>query len=79
MRVRVKLFAGLGRFREGTSPGAPFEWELSEPATLQRLVESLRLPREDIKVTFVNGRARPLDWALAAGDEVGIFPAVGGG
>jgi molybdopterin converting factor small subunit len=79
MQVRVKLFAGLGRFREGAIPGAPFEWDLAEPATLERLLESLQLPRGDIKVTFVNGRARPLDWALAAGDEVGIFPAVGGG
>jgi len=32
-----------------------------------------------VKVFFVNGRARPIDWDLEPGDEVGIFPLVAGG
>jgi molybdopterin converting factor small subunit len=79
MQVRVKLFASLGRFHDGVSPGTPFELELGEPATLASLLELLRLPRAEIKLTFVNGRARPPEWTLADGDQVGIFPAVGGG
>ena len=31
------------------------------------------------KITFVNGIVQPLDWILAAGDDVGIFPPIGGG
>jgi molybdopterin converting factor small subunit len=79
MRVRVKLFASLGRFRGEVLPGTPFELELSEPASVASLIALLKLPREDIKITFVNGCARPEDWVLKASDEVGIFPAVGGG
>jgi len=39
----------------------------------------LNLPREEVKVAFVNGRTRPLDWPLQPEDEVGIFPPIGGG
>jgi molybdopterin converting factor small subunit len=32
-----------------------------------------------VKVFFVNGRARSIDWPLEADDDVGIFPLVAGG
>jgi sulfur carrier protein ThiS len=53
--------------------------EFSEGATLDDMVDRLNLPREEVKVFFVNGRARPKDWILKPGDEVGIFPLVAGG
>jgi len=79
MRVRVKLYATLGRHLAGVEPGVPFELEVPNEATVADLVNRLNLPREEVKVAFVNGRARPMDWALEAGDEIGIFPPVGGG
>jgi molybdopterin converting factor small subunit len=42
-------------------------------------VNQLKLPREEVKVFFVNGRARPLDWSLNSNDEIGIFPLIAGG
>jgi molybdopterin converting factor small subunit len=39
----------------------------------------LGLPDDVVRVVFVNGRARPRDWALSDGDELGIFPPIGGG
>jgi molybdopterin converting factor small subunit len=79
MRIRVKLFATLGRFAGNGVPGVPFEKEFSDGATLSDLVTELNLPHEEVKVFFVNGRARPKDWILKPGDEVGIFPLVAGG
>jgi len=32
-----------------------------------------------VKLFFVNGRARPMDWFLEPGDDVGIFPLIAGG
>jgi len=51
----------------------------TESATLADLVKLAELPREEVKMFFVNGRARPIDWPLEPGDEVGIFPLIGGG
>ncbi len=79
MQIRVKLFATLGRYALSGAPGVPFEMELSEGTTLDDVVKELKLPREEIKVFFVNGRARPVDWSLEQNDEVGIFPLVAGG
>lgn len=79
MRVRVKLFATLNQYVEGVRSGIPFDVELPDGATVGDLVNHLNLPREEVKVAFIKGRARPMDWSLEPGDEVGIFPPVGGG
>ncbi|MEJ5201069.1 MAG: MoaD/ThiS family protein [Anaerolineales bacterium] len=80
MKVRVKLFASLGSFSpQGGLPGTPFELELPLGATLHDLMQHLQLPVEQIKVCFVNSRIQPPNYILNEGDNVGIFPPVGGG
>ncbi len=77
--VRVRLFASLRRRYPHLGIGEPISVELPEGATLDQLVEHLQLPVNEVKVIFVNGIVRGKDHPLADGDEVGIFPPVGGG
>ena len=79
MRITVKLFATLARFSPGGLSGTPFELNLSESSTVQVLEDQLGIPSEEIKISFVNGLIREPDWILKQGDEVGIFPPIGGG
>jgi molybdopterin synthase sulfur carrier subunit len=79
MRVRVKLFASLRSPQANVGSGVPFDTELLPGATLIELVSCLRLDPGLVKVAFVNGRARPMEWVLQSGDEVGMFPPIGGG
>ena len=88
MKISVKLFASftknvsdvvLAQHPEGIRAGIPIEVELPDNSTLADLADVLALPREQIKVTFVNGIARQLDHRLDPGDKIGIFPPVGGG
>jgi molybdopterin synthase sulfur carrier subunit len=88
MQVRVKLFATLiqnaseslkARYPQGIQPGLPLDIELPESSSLGDLVDHLELPLPEVKVIFVNGRARPSDYRLTPGDEIGIFPPIGGG
>jgi sulfur carrier protein ThiS len=88
MQIQAKLFATLIRvvpdrirehYPQSVRAGSPLEVELPEGSTLADLVEHLGLPAEKVRVIFVNGRIRQRDTVLAAGDEVGIFPPVGGG
>jgi molybdopterin synthase sulfur carrier subunit len=80
MRVSVKLFATLGKYASVSGlPGTPFEVELPEGACLGDLLAQLKIPAGLVKITFVNAVIQPLDWVLKAGDDVGIFPPVGGG
>ena len=88
MKVYVKLFANLAqsvpravlsRPPQGIRPGIPLEVELTEGSVLADLATCLALPGEKMRLIFVNGRARKLDYTLAPGDKVGIFPPIGGG
>lgn len=79
MQVTVKLFASLALFSPGGLPGTPFIVDLDPSATVQQLVDQLGIPGEEMKVAFVNGLIRELDWILQPGDQVGIFPPIGGG
>ena len=77
--VHVKLFATLRRFRSGLGLGEAFPVELPDGATVGDLIEHLALPKEEVRLIFVNAHFRELDYTLADGDELGIFPPVGGG
>ncbi len=77
--VRVKLFATLRRHYPDLGIGEAMEVELPDGATVGQLMERLGLPADQVKVVFVNGVVRGEDHPLADGDEVGIFPPVGGG
>jgi molybdopterin converting factor small subunit len=79
MRIKVRLSSTLARYVADASPGVTFEVELSEGATLVNLMNQLRLPLDEVKVAFVNGRTQHPDVTLRDGDEVGIFPPIGGG
>ena len=79
MKVTVKLYATLSRYGLGQRAGTPYEMELPEEATLQKLIEQLKIPIEETRITFVNGIIQEPDWKLKDGDEVGLFPPIGGG
>lgn len=77
--VHVKLFATLRPYRPGLGLGEALPVDLPEGATIDDLIQQLGLPRDEVKVVFVNALFREPDYVLADGDEVGIFPPVGGG
>ncbi len=77
--VRVRLFATLRRFMPGLGLGETFSVELLNGNTVGDLIQQLSLPDEEIKLIFVNGIVRDRVHPLADGDELGIFPPVGGG
>jgi molybdopterin synthase sulfur carrier subunit len=78
--AHVKLFAALRRHYPHLGLGEAMEVELPHGATVGDLLqEHLRLPTDQVKVVFVNGIVRGRDHRLADGDEVTVFPPVGGG
>ncbi len=79
MKVKVKLYATFSRYHPGTLAGTPFEVDLPDGSTLRDLIHHLEIPESEVKVCFINARIQDLDTRLNAGDEVGIFPPVGGG
>ena len=79
MRVQVRLYASLRAYLPPPAPGAPTVVDVPDGATVGDLLQKLFIPHDEVKVVFVNGRTRPPEWVLQDGDEVGVFPPVGGG
>jgi molybdopterin synthase sulfur carrier subunit len=79
MFVQVKLYATLVRFAMGKPAGEAVEVEISEGATLADLYRAMNLPAGEVRQAFVNGLVQPQDYPLNPGDEIGIFPPIGGG
>ena len=88
MKVHVRLYAtlvesvsrqSLAQYPQGIRAGSRLDVELPEGSTLADLIAHLALPTEQVRVFFVNARHQGLDYRLEPGDEVGIFPPIGGG
>ena len=79
MRVTVKLFATLVRFKDGLRAGKPFDVDLPEDSVVQDLIDYLKIPPEETHVIFINNVIEEADSKLKDGDVVGMFPPVGGG
>jgi len=77
--IHVKLFATLRHLRPELGIGESFPVELPPGATLGDLILQLELPEREVKIVFVNGIVRDQEYVLADGDELGIFPPIGGG
>jgi len=80
MEVTVKLFAMLNRYAPNQQKaGEPFQVTLPAGSTIDYLIAHLGIPDREVKVAFVDGRARAGMFQLGPDVEVGIFPPVGGG
>ncbi len=77
MKVNLKCFASLVNldscdYKDST------EYNLDDGKTVEDLVQLAGIPKEDVKIAFVNSRVVDLDTVLSDGDQVGLAPAVGG-
>ncbi|MDR7464865.1 MAG: MoaD/ThiS family protein, partial [Armatimonadota bacterium] len=76
--VSVRLFATLRQYHPQAAAGA-ISVQLDEGATVGDLVQRLGIPRQAVRVTFVNGLVVDDTARLQDGDDVGIFPPIAGG
>jgi sulfur-carrier protein len=83
MQITLRLYATLRVYKPELAAGAPdtgFVLLLAPGTTLLTVVEEhLHIPRQTVKLMFVNGIARDDSYVLQDGDEAGIFPPIAGG
>jgi molybdopterin converting factor small subunit len=77
--VHVRVFATLRQYYPDLGLGETMAVEFPEGGTVGRLIRRLELPRDLVKIIFVNHVIRGDKHMLQEGDEVGIFPPVAGG
>ncbi len=88
MRIQLKLFATLTKrlspmfhdqYPQGLMAGSPINMELPDNISVADLLRRLGIDKEISLIIFVNGRAQDREYKLVTGDQVGIFPPIGGG
>jgi len=75
-RVKVSLFAAL-RVSIGGKPSVELEIEPGE--TVGDVLDRLGVPADQTRIIFVNSRHAGLADPLQGGEQVAVFPAIGGG
>lgn len=74
MTVEVRLFATLRDGRDKV-----LEMEVAENATVNKILDLLKIREEDVAILLINGKDGKLDTKLCDGDYLSLFPPVGGG
>jgi sulfur carrier protein ThiS len=74
MQLTVKFFAYFrdNRFKQKVL-------EFPGGTTVEDIVRSFGIDPEEVGVTMINSRHCALDQVLEEGDQLAIFPAIGGG
>ncbi len=77
MRVRAKFFGDLKKFSPNDED--EIETEVPEGSTVADLVDALKVDRGELWRASVSKQLVELDQVLHEGDEVFLFPPIGGG
>ena len=88
MKIYLKVFATLAQklseslrdqYPQGLEPGSAIELDMPAESSIGNLLDRLELRGKGGLLVFVNGRARQHEYKVCEGDQVGIFPPIGGG
>lgn len=80
MRVEVRLYATFASYAPTKRAGDAFDVVLETPSTLSDLIDTLKIPVEDVHLSIINGRIiHDRSQPLKSADRIGLFPPIGGG
>lgn len=76
MKVNLKCFAELSEGDVCDFTGSD-QYEISKGDTVESLLDRLGMPKEEIKIIFLNNKIVDFDAVLRDGDQLGLSPPVG--
>jgi sulfur-carrier protein len=78
-KVELRLYATLHQYLPDLPIGDGKTLEVAEGTTVRQLLEQVGAPVKTSHQVFVNSRKAGLDHPVADGDEIAVFPPIGGG
>ena len=79
MALKIFLSSTLRKHVAGYDPVKGLEVEVDGGITVAEVCKKVKIPIDNIKVAFVNGKSQKLDYILQGEERIGLFPPVGGG
>ncbi len=77
MRVKLRVYANLA---EGASMdvGDNYDFHVDPGTTIAQLLAKAGINRRDVRIVMINNNQAELNSTIQDGDEVGVFPSMGG-
>ena len=79
MEIEVHLYATLAKFLPVGAVNKTCRIKFDAKAHVTDILKRLEIPKDSVKLIFVNGVHAQKTTILTDGDRVGLFPPVGGG
>ena len=79
MKIEMNLYASLSRYAPDRGSRKRFLMEITEGTKIRDLLAQLKVPKDAVKILFINGVHANGDTIVKDGDRLGIFPPVAGG
>ncbi len=79
MKIELKLYASFRQYLPEESKNNQGMTQVRDGITIDGILQDLKIPKEAVKIMFLNGTHAKGDEVLQEGDRVGIFPPVAGG
>ncbi|MGI5836738.1 MAG: MoaD/ThiS family protein [Chloroflexota bacterium] len=79
MEVKLRVYASLREYLPELSLGQTKVITAPDGIAIGEMLDLLGIPRGEVRNCFVNGLQREQGFRLSDGDDVAIFPPVGGG
>lgn len=74
--VEIKLFASLKKYLPADSAS---HYSVEPGTPLSALLDKLCIPKDQVKLIFIDGVKGDANVLLHGGERVGVFPPIGGG
>lgn len=80
MIVTIKLFSSLqGCLTPNERRLEDDKWKMPEDCSIAKVLEILKLPEPEAKLFFLNGEKAEKGQVMLDGDELQVYPPIGGG
>ncbi len=83
MKIKLKLFASLGKFLPTGAERNVATIEIDEGTAIWSLLDSYNVPRKNCHLVLINGVFQPPEIrgtvTLKEGDELAVWPPIAGG
>ncbi len=77
--VHVKLYATLRQYQPNLKVGEALAIRTPEGTSVGQVIAALAIPPDTVRKAYSQGRMVEEDHILADGDDLALFPPVGGG
>lgn len=80
IKVEIKLFGSFRAYHPEENSSQSFFLTLSEEEnSVEDVINKIKLPKDEVKIIFVNNVKVTMEKRLKDGDVLGIFPPIAGG